>query len=168
MLRCNGQRLPQRQQERRLPGGAVLPEPQGEAGDAGAGERDLGGVPAVGEANGDTIDLISEQKLGGVPALTDGLQIQPCLAGAVLCQLFQQDTGTQHGFRRSGDLLLCGDFQRSICSAAVGDLPGGTDVKGAIGFDLGDDLRAVGLRIALPRVDVEAESRQQPVRAGDG
>ena len=83
MLRCNGQRLPQRQQERRLPGGAVLPEPQGEAGDAGAGERDLGGVSAVGEANGDTIDLISEQKLGGVSALTDGLQIQPCLAGAV-------------------------------------------------------------------------------------
>ena len=94
MLRCNGQRLPQRQQERRLPGGAVLPEPQGEAGDAGAGERDLGGVSAVGEANGDTIDLISEQKLGGVSALTDGLQIQPCLAGAVLCQLFQQDTGS--------------------------------------------------------------------------
>lgn len=76
MLRCNGQRLPQRQQERRLPGGAVLPEPQGEAGDAGAGERDLGGVSAVGEANGDTIDLISEQKLGGVSALTDGLQMR--------------------------------------------------------------------------------------------
>ena len=93
MLRCNGQRLPQRQQERRLPGGAVLPEPQGEAGDAGAGERDLGGVPAVGEANGDTIDLISEQKLGGVPALTDGLQIQPCLAGA--CLLYTSDAADE-------------------------------------------------------------------------
>ena len=40
--------------------------------------------------------------------------------------------------------------------------------KSLLAYGILAAVLAVCVRIALPRVDVEAESRQQPVRAGDG
>lgn len=131
MVRGDGQRLPERQQERLLIGGAVLAESQCQAGDAGAGEGDLRGTAAVRKPDGRTGKLVSKSKLCGVSALADGLQIQARLAGEPLRQLLQQDAAPKRGFRCSGVLLLSGDLRRGLCAAAVDDAPVRLDVEGS-------------------------------------